>query len=77
MSFIVCVDLCAVLFQRDVICCVMCIIDVLCLVVVPLPSGRNQFVVQINNNYNPVQTQSLITQTHENILISFSTVGEM
>jgi hypothetical protein len=41
--FIVCVVFCAVSFDRGVIC-------VLCLIVVPLPPGKNPFAVKINNN---------------------------
>jgi type IV secretory pathway component VirB8 len=44
VSFIVCVVLCGVLF------CVTHVICVLCLIVVPLQSGKNPFAVQINNN---------------------------
>jgi hypothetical protein len=44
VSFVVCVVLCAVLF------CVMYVICVLCLIVVPLPPGKNPFAVKINNN---------------------------
>jgi hypothetical protein len=49
MSFIVYVALCAVLFERGVIVCVMCIF-VLGLNVVPLPPDKNPFAVQLNNN---------------------------
>jgi hypothetical protein len=44
VSFIVCVSLCAVLFQRGALFCV------LCLIVVTLPPGKNSFAVQLNNN---------------------------
>jgi hypothetical protein len=50
MSFIVCVVLCAVLFERGVLFCVMCVICVLCLTVVPLPPGKNPFAVKIHDN---------------------------
>jgi hypothetical protein len=30
----------------------MCVVCVLCLIVVPLPPGENQFAVKINNNNN-------------------------
>jgi hypothetical protein len=30
----------------------MCVISVLCLIVVPLPTGKNQFAVKISNNNN-------------------------
>jgi type IV secretory pathway component VirB8 len=54
MSFIVCVALCAVFCLNVVfVLCDMCIC-VLCLIVVPLPPGKNPFVVQINNNNNNV-----------------------
>jgi hypothetical protein len=33
-----------------VLFCVMCVIFALCLTVVPLSPGENQFVVKINNN---------------------------
>jgi hypothetical protein len=33
-----------------VLFCVMCVICVLRLIVVPLPPGKNQFAVKINNN---------------------------
>jgi hypothetical protein len=42
----VCVDLCAVFRLIVVLFCV------LCLIVVRLPPGRNQFAVKINNNNN-------------------------
>jgi hypothetical protein len=38
-----------VLFERGVIFCVIC---VFCLIVVPLPPGKNPFAVQFNNNNN-------------------------
>jgi hypothetical protein len=44
VSFLVCVVLCAVLSERGVILCV------LCLIVVPLPPGKTSFAVQLNNN---------------------------
>jgi hypothetical protein len=37
---------CCVLFERGVLFCVMC------LIVVPLPPGKNAFSVQANNNNN-------------------------
>jgi hypothetical protein len=37
---------CCVLFERGALFCVMCIF-VLCVIVVPLPPGKNPFVVQI------------------------------
>jgi hypothetical protein len=40
---------CCVLFERGILFCVMCVICVLCLIVVPLPHGKNQFAVKINN----------------------------
>jgi hypothetical protein len=50
VSFIVCVVLCAV-FCLSVVCYfVMCVICVLCLIVVPLPPGKNPSAVKINNN---------------------------
>jgi hypothetical protein len=45
--FIVCVALCAVLLEHDVLFCVMCVF--LCLTDIPLPPGENQFAVQLNN----------------------------
>jgi hypothetical protein len=48
VSFIVCVVLCAVLFERGVVFCV------LCLIVVPLPPGKNTSAVQLNNNNNNI-----------------------
>jgi hypothetical protein len=45
---------CCVLFERGALFCVMCVNCVLCLIVVPLPPGKNQFAVKINNN-NSIQ----------------------
>jgi hypothetical protein len=52
VSFIVCVVLCAVFRLIMVLFCVMCVICLLCLTVLPLPPGKNQFAVKINNNNN-------------------------
>jgi hypothetical protein len=41
-----------VLFERGVLFCVMCVTSVLCLILVPLPPGKNPFAVKINNNNN-------------------------
>jgi hypothetical protein len=44
----------------------MCVISVLCLIVVPLPPGKNPFAVKINNNNNnnnnKKQTETLCLQ---------------
>jgi hypothetical protein len=40
------------LFERGVLFCVMHVICMLCLIVVPLPPGKNPFAVKINNNNN-------------------------
>jgi hypothetical protein len=45
------VALCAVLFDRSVILCDMCI-HVLYLTVLSLPPGKNPLTVQLNNNNN-------------------------
>jgi hypothetical protein len=53
MSFIVCVVLYAVFpFECVVLFCVTNIICVLCLIVVPLPPGKNPSADEINNNKN-------------------------
>jgi hypothetical protein len=48
---VVCPLLCSfmycVLFERGVLFCVMCVICVLCLIVVPLPPGKDPFIVKI------------------------------
>jgi hypothetical protein len=49
VSLIVCVVLCAK-FYLSAVCYFVCVIYVLCLIVVPLPPGKNQFAVKINNN---------------------------
>jgi hypothetical protein len=41
----------------------MCIICVLCLIVVPLPTGENPFAVKINNNNNNNNNNNEVT-TH-------------
>jgi hypothetical protein len=40
----------SVSFGRGVLFCVMYVVRVLCLIVVPLPQGKNPFAVKINNN---------------------------
>jgi hypothetical protein len=45
VCFLVCVVLCSVFCLSMVLFCVMCVISVLCLIVVPLPPGKNPFVV--------------------------------
>jgi hypothetical protein len=50
VSFIVCVVLCAVLYERGVLFCVMSVVCVLCLSIVSLPPGKDPFAVKINNN---------------------------
>jgi hypothetical protein len=45
-----CSFVCCVSFECGVLFCVMCVICVLCLIVVPLPPGKNLFVVKINNS---------------------------
>jgi hypothetical protein len=53
VSFIVCVALCAV-FYFSVVCYFVWYVyfSVLCLIVVPLPSGKILFADQLNNNNN-------------------------
>jgi hypothetical protein len=41
---------CCVLFERGVLYCVMCVIYVLYLILVQLPTGKNPFAVKINNS---------------------------
>jgi hypothetical protein len=41
---------CCVLFERGVLFGVIRLISVLCLIVVPLPLGKDPFGVKINNN---------------------------
>jgi hypothetical protein len=48
VSFIVCVVLCTVVRLIVVLFCVMYVVCVLCLIVVPLPSGENPFTFKIN-----------------------------
>jgi hypothetical protein len=43
---------CCVLFERGVLVCVMCVFRVLCLILLSLPRGKNQFTVQLNNSNN-------------------------
>jgi hypothetical protein len=43
----VCIVLCAVFRLIVVLFCVMCVICVLCLILVPLPTGKNPFSVNI------------------------------
>jgi hypothetical protein len=57
---------CCVLFDRGILFCVMCDICVLCLIVVPLPPGRNPFTVKINNNNNK---KIIITSSLQIVLI--------
>jgi hypothetical protein len=45
-----CSFVCYVLFERGVLFCVMCASCVLCLIVVPLPPGKNPFAVKTNTN---------------------------
>jgi hypothetical protein len=40
--YCLCSFVCCVLFERDVLFCVMCVVFVLCLIIVPLPLGKNQ-----------------------------------
>jgi hypothetical protein len=59
VHFIVCVDLCAVFCLRMVCYFVRCVyFCLLCLIVVPLPPGRNPFAVQLNNNNNKLHITS-------------------
>jgi hypothetical protein len=51
---------CCVLFDRGVILCDVCIC-LLCLIVLPLPPGKNPFAVKINNNYNKFINFSIIS----------------
>jgi hypothetical protein len=44
----VCSFVCCVSFYRGVILCDVCCL--LCLIVLPLPPGKNQFAVKTNNN---------------------------
>jgi hypothetical protein len=43
---------CCVLFERDVLICVICVCFVLCLIVVPLSPDKNPFAIHLNNNKN-------------------------
>jgi hypothetical protein len=43
---------CCVFFERGVLVCVICVFRVLCLILLPLPPGKNQFALQLNNNNN-------------------------
>jgi hypothetical protein len=67
VSFIVCVVLCAVLCLSVVCYFVWCVTCELCLIVVPLPPGKNPFAVKIsnnsNNNNNEIITLGWINQT--------------
>jgi hypothetical protein len=54
---------CCVLFKCGVLFCVMCVLRVLCPIVVPLPPGKNQFAVKINNNNNSIQYISVYNGT--------------
>jgi hypothetical protein len=54
VPFIVCVVLCAVLFEHGVLFCVMCVICALHLIVLPLPLGKTPFAAKINNNNNTI-----------------------
>jgi hypothetical protein len=38
---------------------------VLCLIVVPLPSGKNPFAVQLNNNNNNQNMKGILDHSHE------------
>jgi hypothetical protein len=44
------VILCTAFRLIVVLFCAMCVVSVLCLIVVPLPSGETPFAVKMNNN---------------------------
>jgi hypothetical protein len=50
MFTLLCVYFCVLCSFDCVLFCVMCVVCVLCLMVVPLPLGKNPFAVKVNNN---------------------------
>jgi hypothetical protein len=78
MSFIVCGVLCAVLFERFVLFCVICIV-VCCTSVVPLPSDKNLLAVQVNdnnnNNNNNNNNKTISCKTLTLYVLNFSGLG--
>jgi hypothetical protein len=49
----------------------MCVVCVLCLIVVPLPPGKNPFAVKVNNNNNNVMMFHLKIKAYSHITSSF------
>jgi hypothetical protein len=68
VSFIDCVALCAV-FYLSVVCYFVRYVYfcVSCLIVVPLPRGKNQFAVQLNNNINNNNNNNKLLNTRTNL----------
>jgi hypothetical protein len=67
VSFIVCVVSCDVFRLIVVLFCVTYVICLSCLILLPLPPGKDPFAVKINNNLDGLLWQYTLTKFHHDL----------